>query len=249
MFLCRQSEVYVKMCAEAGRKMNQYTDAVIFDMDGVIFDSERLVLVCWEKVSEKYGVRGIEEAFMPCIGTNAVKTKEIVLDYYGQDFPYEEFRKEASVLFHEHVDRVGLPVKKGVRELLDYLREQEIPIAVASSTRLEVVTGELKQAGLYEYFKVVMGGDQLKRSKPEPDIYLMTCEKMGVSPERAYAIEDSYNGIRSSYSAGMRPIMVPDMLPATEEMRQKSVVVLDDLLMVKDYLEEIRRQSGSKSSL
>ncbi len=224
--------------------MNQYMDAVIFDMDGVIFDSERLVLVCWEKVSEKYGIQGIEEVFMPCIGTNAEKTKEVVLDHYGQDFPFEEFRKEASVLFHEDVNRNGLPVKKGVRELLEYLKEREIPTAVASSTRLEVVTGELKQAGLYEYFKAVMGGDQLKRSKPEPDIYLMTCEKLGVNPGQAYAIEDSYNGIRSSYSAGMKPIMVPDMLPATEEMLQKSIVVLDDLLLEKDYLEEIHRRGS-----
>lgn len=219
-----------------GNSMNRYIDAVIFDMDGVIFDSERLVLACWQKVGEKYGFQGIDEAFMPCIGTNAVKTKEIVLDYYGPDFPYEDFRKEASVLFHEQVDCDGLPVKEGVRELLDYLKEQGIPAAVASSTRLEVVADELKQAGLYEYFKVVMGGDKLKKSKPEPDIYLMTCDKMEVIPGRAYAIEDSYNGIRSSYSAGMKPIMVPDMLPPTEEMRQKSVAVLDNLLAVRDYL-------------
>lgn len=181
---------------------------------------------------------------MPCIGTNATRTKEIVLDYYGPDFPYEDFRKEASVLFHEQVDCDGLPVKEGVRELLDYLKEQGVPAAVASSTRLEVVADELKQAGLYEYFRVVMGGDQLKRSKPEPDIYLMTCDKMDVIPGRAYAIEDSYNGIRSSYSAGMRPIMVPDMLPPTEEMRQKSVAVLENLLMVREYLEEIHRQNN-----
>lgn len=219
--------------------MDKDMRAVVFDMDGVIFDSERLVLSCWEKVSEKYGVKGIREVFMPCIGTNAAKTKETVLEYYGPDFPYEEFKKEASVLFHEHIERDGLPVKKGVRELLEYLKEQDIPTAVASSTRLEVVTAELTQAGLYAYFKVVMGGDQIKRSKPDPDIYLMTCEKIGVSPERAYAIEDSYNGIRSSYSAGMKPIMVPDMLPATDEMRAKSVVVLEDLLMVRKFLDEV----------
>lgn len=222
--------------------MDRHIQAVIFDMDGVIFDSERLVLSCWEEIGLKYGFQGIREVFLPCIGTNAVKTKEIVLDYYGSDFPYEEFRQEASVLFHERTDDSGLPVKKGVRELLDYLKDCAIPTAVASSTRQEVVASELKQAGLYDYFKVIMGGDQLKRSKPEPDIYLMTCDKMGVSPQLAYAIEDSYNGIRSSYSAGMRPIMVPDMLPATEEMREKSIVVLEDLLMVRDYLKEIHEQ-------
>ena len=209
--------------------------AVIFDMDGVIFDSERLVLECWEEIGAKYHLEGMREAFLPCIGTNSVKTKEIVLERYGMDFPYDEFTREASILFHGIADRGGLPVKTGVQELLSYLAENDIPIAVASSTRLTVVTQELEQAGLYEYFSVVMGGDQLKRSKPEPDIYLMTCEKLGVRPASAYAIEDSYNGIRSAYSAGMKPIMVPDMLPPTEEMRKKSVTVLDNLLQVKEW--------------
>lgn len=209
--------------------------AVIFDMDGVIFDSERLVLECWEKTGEKYHLEGMRDAFLPCIGTNDIKTREIVLERYGADFPYDEFRRESSRLYHSIVDQGGLPVKTGVRELLSYLKKNNIPIALASSTRLEVVIQELKQAGLYEYFVVVMGGDQLKRSKPEPDIYLMTCEKLGVRPKFTYAIEDSYNGIRSAHAAGMRPIMVPDMLPPTEEMREKSVVVLENLLQVKDW--------------
>lgn len=212
--------------------------AIIFDMDGVIFDSERLVLECWEKVTQMHHMQAITEALTACIGTNAQKTREIVYDYCGEDFPYDELAKEASAIFHEKVDSEGLPVKSGVRELLDYLKESKTPIAVASSTRVEVVTMELKQAGLYDYFQVVMGGDQLKRSKPDPDIYLMTCERLGVAPEETYAIEDSYNGIRSSYSAGMRPIMVPDLLPATEEMKEKSVAVLKDLLQVKDFLSE-----------
>lgn len=209
--------------------------SVIFDMDGVIFDSERLVLECWEEIGTKYHLEGMREAFLPCIGTNDVKTREIVLERYGADFPYDEFRKESSLLYHGIVDQSGLPVKTGVRELLSYLKEHEIPMAVASSTRLKVVAKELEQAGIYECFSVVMGGDQLKRSKPEPDIYLMTCDKLGVRPASAYAIEDSYNGIRSAYGAGMKPIMVPDMLPPTEEMREKSVVVLEDLVRVKEW--------------
>lgn len=214
--------------------MDQNT-AVIFDMDGVIFDSERLVLECWEKIGEKYHLKGMREAFTPCIGANDVRTRELVLEYYGQSFPYDEFRKESSALCHEIIDTQGLPLKAGVREILVYLKEMGIPTGLASSTRLSVVTEELGQAGLYDYFQVVMGGDQLKRSKPEPDIYLMTCEKMGIVPQNAYAVEDSYNGIRSAYSAGMKPIMVPDLLPATEEMRKKSVVILENLLQVREY--------------
>lgn len=210
--------------------------AVIFDMDGTIFDSERLVLDCWEKIGEKHNITGIREVFITCIGTNKVRTKEIVYEAYGDSFPYDEFSRESSALFHETVDRQGLPVKKGTREILEFLRGNRIPMGVASSTRVAVVTEELKQAGLYDYFQIVMGGDQLTNSKPAPDIYLLACAKMGVEPGSAYAVEDSYNGIRSAYRAGMRPIMVPDVLPATDEMRSMSIAVLEDLLQVKEYL-------------
>ena len=212
--------------------------AIIFDMDGVIFDTEQLVIDCWEKVGKRYGLPGIRETFIRCIGTTLVKTREIVFETYGKDFDYDKYSAEASAHFHEATDIPGIPVKKGVRELLDYLKEKQVPLGLASSTRLAVVEEELKQAGLYHYFSVVVGGDLLKRSKPEPDIYLMACEKMGVAAKDAYAIEDSYNGIRSAYAAGMAPIMVPDMLEATEEMREKSVVVLNDLFQVRDWFEE-----------
>ncbi len=212
--------------------------AVIFDMDGVIFDTERMVLDCWEKLAEKYHLLRMREAYIPCIGVTDVRMKEIMEAFYGEDFPYADFRQEASGLFHEMVRREGLPVKKGVRELLGYLQEQEVPVGLASSTRLAVVTEELQQAGLYDYFRSVTGGDQLKRSKPEPDIYLAACEKLGVNPSDAYAVEDSYNGIRSSCRAGMMPIMVPDLLPPTEEMYEKSTAVLEDLVQVRKWLEE-----------
>ena len=213
-------------------------EAVIFDMDGVIFDSEKLVLDAWERVGEKYRIEGIREIFTECIGTNKVKTKEIVYAHYGSSFEYDSFSQEASLFFHEFVQKEGLPVKKGVREILQYLTDEKISVGLASSTRLAVVEEELKQAGLYYYFQVVMGGDLLKKSKPEPDIYLMTCDKMGIAPESAYAIEDSYNGIRAAYSAGMMPIMVPDMLEATDEMKEKSVAIFDDLLQVLQYFQE-----------
>ena len=215
--------------------MNMERKVVIFDMDGVIFNSEKLVLDSWEVVGRKYGIPDVGKILTDCIGTSHVKTQEIVYAHYGEDFDFEKYSKEASLFFHEYVRENGLPVKKGVRDLLQYLKEEKVPVGLASSTRLAVVEEELKQAGLYDYFRVIVGGDQLKRSKPEPDIYLMACEKMGISPENAYAVEDSYNGIRAAYSAGMIPIMVPDLLPATEEMREKSIAVFENLLQVKQF--------------
>lgn len=218
--------------------------AIIFDMDGVIFDSEKIVFHCWEKAGKRYGLSNIWETYVKVIGVNTAETKAIVLEAYGEDFDYEKFSAEASMLFYETADKAGLPVKKGVRELLSYLKEKQIPLGLASSTEQVIVEAELKQAGLFHFFSVIVGGDLLKRSKPEPDIYLMACEKMGVEPRDAYAIEDSHNGIRSAYAAGMSPIMVPDMLEATEEMRQKSIVVLEDLLQVKDWFEALEEKDG-----
>lgn len=217
--------------------MKQVDMAVIFDMDGTIFDTERLVLDCWEKVGERHGIPGIQEVFIRCIGTNNARTQEIVYEHYGKDFPFEKFSGESSALFHEIADTEGIPLKPGAVELLTYLSENKVPLGLASSTRLAAVTQELQAAGLYDYFQVVVGGDLLKNSKPAPDIYLMTCERMGTLPQNTYAIEDSYNGIRSAHSAGMRPIMVPDLMPATEEMRDLSVAVFADLFEVKGYFE------------
>lgn len=217
--------------------MKESALAVIFDMDGTLFDSERLVLDCWERIGERHGISDIREVFTRCIGTNKNRTKEIVFEHYGKAFPYEKFSAESSALFHEITGKDGLPLKPGAREILEYLQEKKVPLGLASSTRHAVVKQELTDAGLYQCFQVVVGGDQIKNSKPAPDIYLMACERLNVLPEKTYAVEDSYNGIRSAHRAGMRPVMVPDLMPVTEEMRNLSAAVFSDLFQVRDWFE------------
>ncbi len=216
--------------------MKKY-DAVVFDMDGVIFDSERATMDCWLELAKKYNIENLEETFLACTGTTHQRTKEIMLEAYGEDFPYDTFSKEASVMFHEKYDGGKLPMKSGVRELLEYLRKSGKKIALASSTRKQTVINELSDAGIIDYFDEIITGDMVSHSKPHPEIFLLACEKIGVNPENAYAIEDSYNGIRSAGAGGLRPIMVPDLLPANDEMKQIAETILESLDEVISYLD------------
>lgn len=204
-------------------------EAVIFDMDGVIFDSERLVYEGWKALSVKYGFDNLDEIYMKCIGVNSATCRQIYLDFYGEDFPYDKYRQERSDDYHARYSGGRLPMKAGVEELLKYLKETGYKIAIASSTRSALVKEQIEDAGLMQYFDVIVGGDQVKKSKPEPDIFLKAAELLGVKPENAYVIEDSYNGIRAAKSAHMRPIMVPDMVQPDEEMQDKAWKICDSL--------------------
>ena len=211
--------------------------AVVFDMDGVIFDSERCVQDCWGIVARHFGITDMEQTFYSCLGTNMDRTREIILEVYGKTFPFDQFLSEVSELYHSRYDGGRLPRKPGVEELLQYLTDHGKKIALASSTHSRVVVPQLREAGILHYFHQVVCGDMVSRSKPAPDIFLKACEKLGVLPRNAIAIEDSYNGIRSAYAGGLRPIMVPDMLPANNEMLSLAETVLPDLSAVISYLQ------------
>ena len=210
--------------------------AVVFDMDGVIFDSERATMNCWLELADKYGIKDIEKPYYACTGVTEQRTREIMLEAYGEDFPYDEYAKEASQMYHDKYDGGRLPMKSGVFELLDFLKKENKKIALASSTRRQTVVNQLRDAGILDYFDEIVTGDMVTKSKPDPEIFLLACEKIGVEPADAFAIEDSYNGIRSANRGGLRPIMVPDLLPANDEMKELSEAVLESLLDVKSYM-------------
>jgi HAD superfamily hydrolase (TIGR01509 family) len=164
------------------------------------------------------------------------KTRKIMLEIYGEEFPYDAYAKKASRMYHEKYDGGRLPMKIGVVELLTFLRKEGKKIALASSTRKKTVISQLEDAKILDFFNVVICGDMVERSKPDPDIFLKACYELGTKPDRTYAIEDSYNGIRAAYAGKLRPIMVPDLLPCNEEMKEITEIVLDNLLDVVDYL-------------
>ncbi len=212
--------------------------AVVFDMDGVIFDSEKLVVECWVETADKYGIVGVAETCKECLGLNRLAAKEKFLERYGQEFPYDSYKQEMSDLYHKRAREGALQMKPGVVELLRFLKDKDIKIALASSTREAVVKWELTDAGVIDYFDVIVCGDMVSRSKPDPEIFLKACELLQVEPETAFGIEDSYNGIRAAHAGGLRPIMVPDMAEPTDEMRELSEMILPSLLDVKEYILE-----------
>ena len=208
-------------------------------MDGVIFDTERLVIEFWKEVAKKHNIPNVEHTCIQCLGTNRVRTREIFLENYGADFPFDPYRAEVTELFNTHYKGVPLPTKPGVRELLSYLQEQDIKVGLASSTAQHLVRDEIGTAGLLPYFQTLVCGDMVEHSKPPPDIFLKACEILNADPTKSIAIEDSFNGIRSAHCAGMTPIMVPDQVQPTDEIRALAFHVMPSLLDVLNWLKTL----------
>lgn len=202
--------------------------AVLFDMDGVIFDSERAVFGVWQEVAAELGLERIERVFVRCVGVTKTRTREIFSEAYPT-LCFEDFDGRVRARFGERYGGGRLPLKPGAREVLAALREMGFPLALASSTKTETVRRELEEAGLLAYFDAVIGGDMVTNSKPDPEIFLTAASRLGVSAGDCWVIEDSYNGIRAASAGGMRAIMVPDLLPLDAEMKEKAAAIVPDL--------------------
>lgn len=208
-------------------------------MDGVLLDTESTVTECWVKAALDLGLDDnlIRKASIAAIGMNLPRTKELFCEMFC-DTPSFDFDKVREVERAHFIDmaKTGIPVKKGAKELLSFLKENNAIIGLASSTYLENVTNELKAVGLFDYFDELVCGDMVKNGKPDPEIYLSCAKKLGIDIKDTYVIEDSYNGIKSAHSAGARVIMVPDCLPPTDETDKMCIATLPSLNEVIDYL-------------
>ncbi len=212
--------------------------AVVFDMDGVIFDSERLSKEVWLEIAKERGIEGFSPVYDQIIGVSKSGGKQIVCDAYGADLPFDEIHAEAAMRKITKCPEGHYPLKEGIVELLIFLKEQGYKVGLASSTEEAVVRMHLENSGLISYFDCLICGNMVAHSKPDPEIFLVACETLGVAPEETYIIEDSYNGIRAAARAGAFPIMVPDLKEPTEEMRSLAKLILKDLYEVKKYIKD-----------
>lgn len=212
--------------------------AVIFDMDGVLFDTERVSKQAWRVVEEKYGCR-IDEAFLSGIrGGNLEQVRQAFITKFKDTVDFEPMWEEKRQRFRQLLEDHGVPVKKGVSELLEYLHTKGYKIALATGSGRRQTMWNLQNTGLLQCFETIVCGDEVKKSKPDPEIFRKAAEKLGLSPAQCLIIEDSLNGIRAAGDGGFRAVMVPDLTMPDEAARQKVDRVLKDLTEVILFLEE-----------
>lgn len=201
----------------------------VFDMDGLMFDSERLVCSIWQEMMDENGYKFNVDIFKNTIGLRQDKSKEFYTSLYGKDFDYEGFKKQSRERFYKRVEQSGVPIKKGLFELLDYLKSQKIKMAVATSTSSQTTLFNIKKAGVYDYFDCFICGDDVKHGKPHPEVYLTAAQRIGIEPTECIAFEDSINGIKSAFAANMTTVMVPDFLQPTDEIKNQISLLCNSL--------------------
>ena len=215
-------------------------DALVFDMDGLIFDSERVVQRTWNDAGEQLGYGKIGEHIYNTLGFNVKRRKEYFQGVFGQDFPMDDFNRITRARFQEIVAEEGLAMKPGVRELLNWAHSRGIKTAVATSSRRVYSTDLLKRADIWKLLDVAVFGDMVTNAKPDPEIYLTACSLIHAVPARSVALEDAPAGIRSAHAAGMIPVMVPDLVQPDEETLRLCAGKFESLLDVIPYLEDGR---------
>lgn len=211
--------------------------AFIFDMDGVLLDTESICDQTWEVAAKEFGLKDSKSAIEQCRGTSKADTKIILKRFYGQDFDSDAYLARTSELFYEIENSKGINKMPFAKECLEALKSK-FRVALASSTRMVAVSRQLTNAGLINYFETITTGDMVEHSKPDPQIYRMACASLGLKPEECVAIEDSPNGIKSAVGAGMRVIMIPDKIKPTLEIKEKCWKIFDSLNDVINLINE-----------
>lgn len=211
--------------------------AAIFDMDGLMFDTEPLWASCWPIAARDCGVpfkKGLPEAAR---GTNGDEAVQVVREWYGDSVDARVLVDRYYEVAHDRL-RNGAEKKPGLDELLEFFRGRGTPVAVASSSSREMIQANLNRAGISDYFSAVVSGLEVEHAKPYPDVFLRAAELLSVEPEHALVLEDSYNGVRAGAAGGFKTVMVPDLSEPTEEMERIATAILPSLGVVKEAIEQ-----------
>ena len=212
---------------------------IVFDADGTLFDTERLARTVWLGVAQEWKATAIAEHYMELIGRNREGIVALLRSVCPADFPLDEFLATCSQRSREKLNREGVPVKEGARELLEFCAQKQLPVAMATSSGWPTTQFKLESSGLEPYFQAVITGDKVSHGKPHPEIYLTACQALDIDPVHSMAVEDSKNGVLSAHAAGMMTVMIPDLLPPTPELEALAFQKFTSLLELKDYLAQM----------
>jgi HAD superfamily hydrolase (TIGR01509 family) len=211
-------------------------NAVVFDMDGVLFDTERLAIKCWDWVGEQVGLGKVGYMVHKTMGRTTSESVKIFEKEFGSKFNNDNFQKHIKIFNENYFNEHGVPKKEGLISILKYLKENGYKTAVASSSSRKSVMHHLNDANITSYFDTIICGDMVTKSKPEPDIYITACNALGEKSENCYAVEDSRAGIWSAYNAGCKTIMIPDLYIADDETNNVIFKKFENLTKFQEYL-------------
>lgn len=213
--------------------------AIIFDMDGLMIDSERVTFEGYQEILKKMNLTMTEEFYITLLGKPVKGIYQRFYDVYGQDFPIESVIKDVHQYMAERFKNEGVPLKKGLVSLLTYLKDHDYKTIVATSSNRDRVDDILRSADIEKYFDDSICGDEVTKGKPNPEVFLKSCQKLGVKPDEAIVIEDSEAGIQASAAADIKVICIPDMKYPEEEFAKKTYKIFKDLDEVKDFFQTL----------
>lgn len=213
--------------------------AIIFDMDGLMIDSERVTFECYQERLKDMNLTMDEEFYKTLLGKPIKGIYQRFYDVYGNDFPIENVIQDVHQLMAERFETEGVPVKKGLVELLHYLKDNNYKTIVATSSNRDRVDKILAQAKITEFFDDSICGDEVTKGKPNPEVFLKSCQKLGVNVDEAIVLEDSEAGIQASYDANIKVICIPDMKYPEKQYEEKTFKILKGLTEVTAYLKSL----------
>ncbi len=217
--------------------------AVLFDMDGLMFDTERLIADLWDSLGEERGIGEIAQVMPETMGMRDGDIRKFFCRRFGEDFPFEWFNSEYRKRMDEGMLKSGLPVKPGLYTLLNYLKKRgDCKLAVASSTSRKHVLQYCEMAHVTDFFDAIICGDMVRKSKPDPQIYLVAAKEVGIPAQDCMVLEDSPNGCVSGSRAGAKVVMVPDLVQPDEALKKILYACVGTLEDVVPLLE--RDKSG-----